>query len=159
MWRAAETADVRPALASVTPPWQPYREPLAVTLRRAGAIAVVGGAALAASIGGLRRWPLDSALVLWVALGGHWIELCFLNGLRPRIAAARHVQIAVRMAVWFAGGVVLGVAMALTARLVGYAPPRWPAWWVPGAGFIAIELVVHLGLQLLGRPNFFDGRG
>ncbi len=34
----------------------------------------------------------------------------------------------------------------------------WP-WWLGGLAFIAIELLVHLVLQLCGRPSFCNGRG
>lgn len=52
------------------------------------------------------------------------------------------------------------MGMHLTAKaLAGFRPARWPAWWVGGGSFIAIELVVHLVLQLRGRPSFYNGRG
>ena len=146
--------------------WQPYREPLRVTLARTGAIALGVGAVLAGvSGGGLRRWPAAALLALWPALGGHYLELWFLNWLRPRLPAGRAVQLAARVAVWFVGGALLALGMALTAMaLPGFRPVRWlspPAqiWWVGGLGFIAIELIAHLVLQLRGRPSFYNGRG
>jgi len=97
--------------------------------------------------------------MLWPSFGGHWVELWFLNWL-PRISAARAVQILARFAVWFGGGIVLAVGMALTARaLGGYHPVRWPALWSGGIAFIGVELVAQLALQLRGRPSFYNGRG
>ena len=65
-----------------------------------------------------------------------------------------------RVAGWFAGGVVLLLAMRVTTMALGRAcPARWPAWWVGGLAFIGIELLAHLALRLRGRPNFYDGRG
>ncbi len=64
------------------------------------------------------------------------------------------------MLVWFFGGVVLLFAVKLTALAIG--PKRgipWSAWWIGGVGFIAIELIAHLGLQLRGKDNFYNGRG
>jgi hypothetical protein len=133
---------------------QPYREPLAVTLRRTLAIAVVGGAAL----GGLRRWPIAAVLVLWVSLGGHCIELWFLNWLGPRLPAVQGARVAARLVVWFAGGVALGGAMSATARLASGAL-TWPRWWIPGVAFVGLELLVHLVLWMRGRPSFYDGHG
>ncbi|MDB5289408.1 MAG: hypothetical protein JWL69_649, partial [Phycisphaerales bacterium] len=96
-------------------------------------IALVGGAVLAGWRGGLARWPMASLLLLWPAFGGHWVELWFLNWLRPRLAVARAVQIAARVGVWFAGGVALAIGMRLTAMaLAGFRPRHWPAWWVGG---------------------------
>jgi hypothetical protein len=149
----------------MTPQWQPYREPLRVTLVRTGTIALVVGAVLARCWrgGGLARWPMATLLALWPALGGHWVELWFLNWLRPRLSDARAVQVAARIGVWFVGGTVPALGMWLSAMaLGGFQPARWPAWWLgglAGVAFIGIELVVHLVLQLRGRPNFYNGHG
>jgi hypothetical protein len=142
--------------------WQPCREPLRVTLVRTGTIALVIGAVLAWRLGGgLARWPIAILLVFWLSFGGHWVELGFLNGLRPRLPVMRAVQVGVRVGVWFIGGIGLALGMRLTAMaLTGFGPARhWPALWFGGLAFIGIELVVHLVLQLRGRPNFFNGRG
>jgi len=141
--------------------WQPYREPLRTTLVRTIAIALVVGAVLARSFGGgLARWPLATLLVLWPSFGGHWVDLWFLNWLRPRLSVARGVQVASRLAVWFVGGVALAIGMALTAMaLAGFRPARWPAWWVGGLAFIGVEMVAQLALQVRGRPSFYNGRG
>jgi hypothetical protein len=139
---------------------QPYREPIRITLMRTGTIALVVGAVLAGFWGGLARWPLATLLVLWPSLGGHWVEVAFLNWLRPRISAARAVQVGARVGTWFVGGVVLALGMELTAMaLGGLRPAQWPAWWIGGLAFIGVELVAHLVLRLRGRPSFFNGRG
>jgi len=144
----------------VTPHWQPFREPLHTTLLRTGIIAIVAGGVLARFWGGLARWPIATLLVLWPSFGGHWVEVWFLNWLRPRLPAARGVQVAARVGTWFFGGIGLALGMALTAT----APARfllahWRVWWLGGLAFIGIELVAHLALQLRGRPSFYNGRG
>lgn len=139
--------------------WQPYHESPRVTLLRTVGIAVVAGAVLA-HWWGLRLWPLATAIMLWPSLGGHWLELWFLNWLRPRIATTRSVQIVARLAVWFIGGLALGFAMHLTViAFTGRPIARWPAWWAAGLAFVGIELVAQAGLQFRGRPSFFNGRG
>src|SRR3954452_5719928 len=140
--------------------WQPYREPLRVTLTRTVTIAVVGGALVALSGGRLQRWPAFSLLMLWPAFGGHWIDLLFLNGLRPHLPERRAIQRSARVAVWFAGGVVLAAGVQLTARLL-FERSRlpWLTWAIAGAVFVAIELVAHAALQLRGRPSFYNGLG
>jgi hypothetical protein len=35
---------------------------------------------------------------------------------------------------------------------------RWPAWWLGGVGFVGLELLVHLVMQMLGRASFYNGR-
>lgn len=141
--------------------WQPYREPIGATLTRTVAIAAVLGALLAGWSGaGLGRWPAATTLMLWPSFGGHWVELWFLNRLRPRLAGSRPVQVAARLAVWFVGGCALAAGMWLTAKALGtFRPARWPHWWVGGLGFIGIELVAHLVLYLRGKPSFYNGRG
>lgn len=107
---------------------------------------------------------MATLLVLWLSFGGHWVELWFLNWLRPRLSGARAVQVGARALVWFVGGTVLAIGMGLTAMAPGgFRPARWsawgPAWWLGGLAFIGIELVIHLVLQLRGRPSFYNGRG
>jgi hypothetical protein len=146
------------------PSWQPYREPVRTTLLRTGAIAVALGAMLAARRGGIARWPAATLIALWPSLGGHFVELFFLNWLRPRLPIARGVQIAARLLVWFIGGIMLMFAMAATAQAIGELPPaQWPTWWrncwIGGLAFIGVELIAHLFLQLRGRQSFYNGRG
>jgi hypothetical protein len=143
--------------------WQPYREPLLTTLVRTILIAIVAGTVLAAwSARSTRpiRWSVAVILMLWLTLGGHWLELWFLNWLRPRLPAARTVQRVARVGTWFLGGCGLGVGMVLTAHALGGIPlSQLPAWWVAGVVFIGVELVAHTVLQSRGRPSFFNGRG
>src|SRR5437764_4568896 len=89
--------------------WQPFQEPLRITLARTDTVALVFGAVLARRLGWLAHWPIATLLVLWPSLGGHWVELCFLNRLRPRLSVARAVQAGVRVGVWFIGGIGLAL--------------------------------------------------
>lgn len=143
--------------------WQPYREPLWRTLTRTVGIAVVAGGVFAFWRGGLARWPAASAVMLWPSLGGHWVELWFLNSLRPQLSHRRGAQVAARLVVWFVAGVALGAGMWLTAEaLHGMRVPRAAAWrlaGLAGLGFIGVELIAQAVLQLRGRPSFFNGRG
>lgn len=140
--------------------WQPFDEPLRATLARTVGIAIVAGGAVAYWRGGLTWWPLASALMLWPSFGGHWIEVWFLNWLRPRLPDTRGVQVAARLSVWFIGGIALALGMSFTAvALTGIRRPLIVAWWIAGFAFIGIELVAQLVLQLRGRASFFNGRG
>jgi hypothetical protein len=148
-------------MPSTNPDWIPYREPLRTTLTRTVTIAVVVAIALVALSGrGLRALPLAILLALWPTLGGHFVELFFLNWLRPRLPAARGAQVVARVVVWFVGGCLLAVAMYLTTRvLFGFRPPHWQTWPIAGVAFIGIELIAHLVLQLRGCNSFYNGRG
>jgi hypothetical protein len=144
--------------------WQPYREPLSATLARTLAIALLLGAVLTRFWGGgVGRWPMATLLMVWPSLGGHYVELWFLNWLRPRLSSVRNIQVGARIAVWFAGGIVLALGMTLTGNAAGYSLPAFRlSWWVAGLaglGFIAVELVAQLALLFRGRPSFYDGRG
>jgi hypothetical protein len=140
--------------------WRPYREPLRVTLTRTLSIAIVAGAVVASRSGGIRRWPLLSLLMLWPAFGGHWIDLAFLNWLRPRLPESRQIQAAARVAMWFVGGRVLALGVRLTAMLfVKGQSLAWLTWATAGTVFVAIELVAHAALHLRGRPSFYNGLG
>jgi len=139
---------------------QPYREPLRVTLTRTVGIAAVVGAVVALSTHGLRHWPALTLLFLWPSFGGHWIDLWYLNWLRPRLPTARSVQRAAHVATWFVGGALLGFAVRLTASaLLPRARLDWLTWAAAGAAFIAIELTAHAALYLRGLPSFYAARG
>jgi len=145
---------------SSTTEWQPFREPLRATLTRTIGIALVAGAIFAQRWGGMSRWPIAAVVMLWPALGGHFLELWFLNWLRPRLPRERGVQIAARVGLWFLGGVVFVFGMWLTAGvLTGQLSAARPVWWIGGVAFIGIELVAQLVLHLRGQPSFYDGRG
>ena len=147
-------------MKSLTNPADRAAEPLRVTLTRTVSIAVVAGAVVALSMGRLRRWPAISLLMLWPSVGGHWIDLLFLNGVRPLLPQSRTVQVMARIAVWFGGGVALGVCVRLTAWMLFN---RWTlsglTWAIAGAVFVAVELIAHAVLQLRGRPSFYNGLG
>ena len=144
----------------MTPAWQPYREPLRITFLRTGIIAIVIGAVLARFWRGPASWPMAALIAFWPAFGGHWVEIWFLNWLRPRISNTRGLQVVARMGAWFLGGTALAVGMGLTAAvLAGSRPRHWPAWWLGGLSFIGVELVAHLVLHSRGRPSFYNGHG
>lgn len=137
-----------------------YHEPLRTTLTRTGTIALVVGLVLSLSWGRPAALPAATLSALWPALGGHYVEVFFLNGLRPRLPASRYARIGVRLGVWFVGGAILFLGMKLTATALTVSrPAHWPTWWVGGVAFIGIELVAHLVLQLRGCPSFYNGRG
>lgn len=154
----------------MTPQFEPYREPAGVTLFRTGMIALVVGGAIArpwiGGGGGLARWAITTLVALWPALGGHFVELAFLNWLRPRLPEHRSAHVVARLVIWLIGGTLLAIGMAATAWGVGAmlaTPPtlyalRWLVM-VGGVAFVGIELVVHLLLQVSGRPSFVNGRG
>ena len=123
-------------------------------------IALVAGTVVSLSSHGGVAWPLAVLVMLWPSLGGHFVELWYLNWLRPRLGAARGTHMAARVGAWFAGGALFVLCMTLTTRaLAGGGAAQWPAWWIGGLGFIGIELVVHLGLLARRQPCFYDGRG
>ena len=139
---------------------QPFEESLRRTLLRTIVIAFVVGGAIALMSRKWSTWPLATLLVMWPSFGGHWVEVCFLNWLRPRISPAPGVQAVTRVLVWFAGGTLLALGMRLTGSVV--IPGRsaqWLPWWLGGVAFIGVELVVHLVMRGRGLPNFYSGRG
>ena len=139
--------------------WTRVDEPVRRTLARNVAIAAVVGAALAFPKHDLRLLLPLSALALWFSLGGHYVELAFLNGIRPRIPGARLTQLAARLTAWFAGGAVLYVFMAATAHVLPIEPPPVALWWLGGLLLIGVELLAHAALALRGVPNFYSGLG
>lgn len=135
---------------------QPFREPLRITLTRTLLIAAVAGLIASSWMGGVRRWPVLFAMMLWPSFGGHWIDLFFLNWMRQRLPDSAGFQRGARLALWFAGGIVLALGARWTLVLIsGYPPARWPTWSVAAATFVAIELVAHAAIHARGRPSFY----
>src|SRR4051812_8407764 len=122
-WHRRPPADI---VCSPEPPdrrlsmaeWRRFREPLRVTLTRTLSIALVAGGIVALTRGNLQRWPAFSLLMLWPAIGGHWVDLFFLNVLRPHVPVRRATQLIARLVVWFAGGIILAAGVQLTARVL-----------------------------------------
>ncbi|MEA3247085.1 MAG: hypothetical protein U9Q74_13105 [Gemmatimonadota bacterium] len=138
---------------------EPWVEPLRTTLIRTVAIAAAVGVAVAPSYGGWRAWPALAVVMLWPAFGGHWVEILYLNFLRPRLPAAVAPRAVARLVTWFAGGIVLGQGMRATAGVMLPSAFAWLTWAKAGAGFVGVELVAHAFLQARRRPSFYNGRG
>ena len=134
-------------------------EPFRRTLARTVALAAVVGAVLALQRHDFKLLLPVAALALWFTLGGHYVELAFLKGLRARIPRGRLPQAGVRLLVWLSGGVLLYVSMATTARVLPIEAPPLGLWWYGGFLLIGVELTVHALLAIRGRPNFYNGRG
>ncbi len=147
-------------MIAMTPRWEPYEEPLASVAIRTFTIAILLGVVASWIAGRPSRWYLFALLALWPSFGGHWVEVLFLNRLRPRLPAAREVHVSVRLTLWFIAGMGFAAAMRITAMtLVGSAMIRSLPWWLGGLGFVGIELAAHLALMARSRPNFYDGLG
>jgi hypothetical protein len=125
-------------------------EPFSRTVRRNLVIAVC----VATGISVLRR-DFSSflpvlALALWPSLGGHYVEVAFVNHIRLHLPTASWAQMTVRLLVWFAGGVLLYLCMMVTTMLLSIRELPIRLWWCGGLLFIALELVVHAVLAIRG---------
>jgi hypothetical protein len=139
--------------------WSRMDEPFRLTLARNVAICVVVGVLVSLLRHDFRLFLPVAVLALWPSLGGHFIELAFLNVLRPRISQGRLTQAVVRMLVWAASGVLLYLCMAATARLLAIEILPLDLWWCGCVLFIGIEIAVHAVLAIRGLSSFYDGRG
>ena len=138
--------------------WPRVEEPLGRVLRRTVAIALVVGAVFALRSHHVRTLLPMAVAALWPSLGGHYVELAFLNHLRPRLPNRRAVQVGARVATWLVAGVVFYLLMSFTMRLLPLRPLPWQWCWLGGPAFVVIELLAHVGLASRGLPNFYDGR-
>jgi predicted cobalt transporter CbtA len=138
--------------------WQRVSEPLGRTLRRTIGIALVIGAVFAFRTHEVRTLLPMTLVALWPSLGGHYVELAFLNGLRPLLPHHRAVQVGARLLVWLVAGVILYLLMAWSARALSLRGLPWQWCWVGAPAFVVVELLAHVGLALRRLPNFYDGR-
>ena len=141
------------------PTAQPFSEPWRTTALRTGLLALAVGAAAGLRQHQIADIPAVSLLALWFTLGGHFLELLFRNRLRQYLGDQRAMQMLVRVAFWFVGGAVLFEGVLATRALLGIRVNVPFSWWLAGAGFVGVELLIHLGIRARGQPNFYDGRG
>lgn len=139
--------------------WPRVTEPFMRTLTRNVLIALGVGSVFALRSGDSSLVLRVAVLALWFSLGGHYVEIAFLNGVRPRLTASRRAHVLARVAVWFIAGVVLFALMSFSAHLVFEHPHLGLAWWFGGVLFVLVELVVHGALLARRAPTFYDGRG
>jgi hypothetical protein len=149
-------------LSSRGPALRPYDETIGRTLRRTILIAMFITTALTLILprdtSYLRFWLVTFPAVLWFPLGGHYVELAYLNYLRMRWPWFHRRRYPARVGWWFVGGLPLGLGCWWTWILLGADPQfRLPFWWgMPF--FIAAECVVHTVLAAAGRPSLWNGR-
>ncbi len=137
--------------------WQPFHEPLRATFVRTGLVGLAVGCVIAVVSGQLASWLQWTAFALWFSFGGHWVELLFLNWLRPRLPAARWPQVLGRVYTWLVAGTLLMIGARITVLSLSTPAMRLPPWWLGGPVFLCVELLVHALPQLRGQPNFYNG--
>ncbi len=137
--------------------WRPFHEPFPITLVRTGLVGLAIGCVAALVQNQLTSWPQWTAYALWFSFGGHWVELFFLNWLRPRLPAVRWLQVLGRGLTWLVGGTLLMIGAQITVLSLSAQSMRLPPWWLGGPVFLCVELLVHAVPQLRGQPNFYNG--
>lgn len=137
--------------------WQPYHEPFRTTVARTGLLGLALGTAAAFVQGHPANWALGTVFASWFTFGGHWVEILFLNWLRPRLPVARAAQVTGRVLTWIVGGTALMVGARMTVTSLSAHALRLPSWWLGGPVLVGIELLVHALIQLRGQPNFYNG--
>ncbi len=138
---------------------QPFHEPWHTTLLRTGGIALAIGVAVGLRQRRVEVVPIVTVFALWFSLGGHFVELLIRNKLRNRISGTPLVQVVARVVLWFIGGSLLyACGLATRAIMTGRHFRAWP-WWIGGAGFVVLELGIHLYMRMRGLPSVYDGRG
>ena len=147
-----------------------YTEPFSRTVRRTGSIALVAGAALWI-IGDYRHQGTHSlvalaasvAFVLWISLGGHYVELFYLNLIRRAVPAKRWLQTLARVSIWAVGGAALFACAEANRQLIlsGDIGDFGAVWLIGVRGsviFVGIELIAHALLRRAGQPNIWTAQ-
>jgi hypothetical protein len=143
----------------MTTPIQPFSEPWHKTAARAGLLAL----AIGLGVGAVRHRPgliLPVTLfALWFTLGGHFLEVFFLNHLRRYLGPATRIQLPVRLLYWFVGGsLIYGAALVTMWVLPQLHLPDAP-WWLVGLAFLAMELLMHGLMAMRSKGSAYSGRG
>src|SRR5207237_660529 len=100
-----------------------YEEPFRHTLARNLTLAAVVGVVVAFLRRDVKLLLPVTTLALWFTLGGHYVELVFLNRIRDRLPRRRLPRALVRLLVWSCGGALLYECMAVTAWTLSVGVP------------------------------------
>jgi hypothetical protein len=139
---------------------RPFHEPFGNTLVRNNMIALIVAAIIAVSLPRIFSLPTALLVAYWPTFGGHFIEILYLNYLRPLLPGDRSVRTAARLLAWYIGGAALALGARFTAELLTTCrTPLVPTCVFGGLAFIGIELIAHLALSRSNKANFYDGRG
>jgi hypothetical protein len=153
--------------------FKPFHESLLATVVRTGSIAIIVASIVTvirlhhAPISSVQwhNWLALAVFVGWITFGGHWVEIAYLNGLRPKIAPwSDAALVCVRLAIWLAGGAILFLCAIVSLRLLiaselPDSPHAFKALLQGGPIFVVVELCAHTFLLLTRRPSFWNFRG
>ena len=139
--------------------WPRIEESLFTTLARNLTIASCIACVFALVRHDFTRFIPVAILALWPSLGGHYVEVAFVNLIRTRVPQGQVAQVLLRLLVWYVGGILLYFCMVATSHAlpVGALPMR--LWWSGGLLFVGLELSVHAILAARRQPSFYGGRG
>jgi hypothetical protein len=139
--------------------WQPYHEPARTTAMRTLSIAAAIGVVVASLSHGRISWLAAFAIALWPSVAGHWVELWFLNWLRPRLPSTSAVQLFARIIVWLVAGALFAFLMTRTSALFTGSRAVIIPMWIGAVGFVGVELLAHVGLHVRRLPSVYDQTG
>ncbi len=133
-------------------------EPLRVTLSRTLTIAVVVGVVASFATHNIRMGFAIGLGALWPSVGGHWIELLWLNLIRKRLKPKVPILVALRLIYWWAWGFVIIFPAFYTIHVIAPSLPPMPSPLLGGFGFLFVEMLLHGIFAMNHRPNAFDAR-
>jgi len=97
------------------------------------------------------------SIVFCIVFGGHWLEKLFINRIKFYLPKNILVLYAVRIAYWFLCAVPLFFIAGLICNLFTYQAGLLGQWWVFGAFYIGIELVMNAMMQIRFKKSFYNG--
>jgi len=96
-------------------------------------------------------------VVFCIVVGGHWLELLFIN--RIKFALPKNILLLyfIRIVYWFLCAVPLFFAINFIMGLFLYDGLRLSHWWTFGIFYIGIELLMYAIMQIRYKKSFYNG--
>jgi len=95
--------------------------------------------------------------VFCIVLGGHWLELVFIN--RIKFALPKNILLLyfIRIVYWFLCSIPLFLMANLITNLFSYKAGVPGHWWTFGFLYIGIQLLMHIIMHIRFKKSFYNG--
>lgn len=96
-------------------------------------------------------------MVYCIVYGGHWLEVLFINQIKFMLPPNKAVIYFSRIVYWFLNGIPLFMLANWVGNAFTNHDLNLGRWWTFGLAYIAIELFMHLIMQLRYRKSYYNG--
>jgi hypothetical protein len=96
-------------------------------------------------------------VVFCIVIGGHWLELLFINSIKFALPKNILLLYFTRIVYWFLCAVPLFFCTNFIMHVFLYDGLRLSHWFTFGIFYIGIELLMHAIMQIRYKKSFYNG--